>query len=171
MKRLILLITAVCLLAGTAFTADLYPIFGGGVKVGNAGRPVFAAFGGANVPLATNEAKDYQFFNRSQIFYDNTFGPETVSGQGLTSFLMMRKAINAPDPGQKSPFTEIEVNAGVGLKYMIDEGKDSKNAVIKLESGATVWKSFRLMAGVDYQPSMPNDVWYPYLALDLSPRL
>ncbi len=171
MKKLFLLSILVIFLVSTTWAADLYPIFGGGVKVGNAGKPVFAAFGGANIPLSTNEAKDYEFFNRDQIFYDNQFGSETQSGQGLVSFLMMRKAINAPAVGQKVPFTEIEINGGIGIKYMIDEGKDVKVAVTKFEIGATAWKSARIMVGVDYTPMAVNDVWFPYLGIDFSPRL
>ena len=171
MKRLILITLSIVMLASLVSAADVYPIFGGGVKVGNAGRPVFAAFGGANIAIATNEAKDYQFFTREQLFYDNQFGAEQVSGQGLTSFLMMRKGINAPAAGEKVPFSEIELNAGIGLKYMVDEGKDVKNAVVKAEAGATVWKSFRLLVGVDYQPAAVSDIWFPYIGIDLSPRL
>ena len=172
MKRFIIAtVLILTFLPITISAADVYPIFGGGIKVGNGGRPVFAAFGGANIPIATNELKDYQFFTREVIFYDNQFGTETVSGQGLTSILMMRKAINAPNPGQRSPFTELEIAAGIGLKYMINDGKDVKNAVVKVESGATVWKSFRLLVGVDYQPAAVNDIWFPYFALDLSTRL
>ncbi len=174
MRKSFIAAAVICLLLipfTVSQSADLYPIFGGGVKVGNAGKPVFAAFGGANIPFVTNDVKDYQVFNRSQIFYDNQFGAEAGSGQGITTFLMMRKGINAPDPGMKLPFTEIELNGGVGFKYMIDEGKDPKAVVLKFESGATIWKSFRLMVGVDYTPQMPNDVWFPYVALDLSPRL
>ncbi|MFA5382519.1 MAG: hypothetical protein WC356_05080 [Candidatus Micrarchaeia archaeon] len=171
MKRLFLLSFLVIFLVSTTWAADLYPIFGGGVKVGNAGKPVFAAFGGANIPLATNESKDYEFFTREVIFYDNQFGSESQSGQGMTSFLMMRKAINAPAVGQKVPFTEIEINAGMGLKYMIDEGKDVKVAVTKFEVGATAYKTIRLLVGCDYTPMAVNDIWYVYAGIDFSPRL
>jgi hypothetical protein len=170
-KKLFLLSILVIFLVSTTWAADLYPIFGGGVKMGNAGKPVFAAFGGADIPLSTNEAKDYEFFNRDQIFYDNQFGGETQTGQGMTSFLMMRKAINAPDMGQKAPFTEIEINGGVGMKYMIDEGKDVKVAVTKFEVGATAWKSVRLLVGCDYTPMVKNDVWFAYAGINFSPRL
>ncbi len=155
----------------TVQSADIYPIFGGGVKVGNAGKPVFAAFGGANIPLATNLDKDYQFFTREVIFYDNQFGTEPGSGQGITSFLMMRKSINAPSAGQKIPFTEIELAAGTGLKYTIADGKDVKLSVTKVEIGATVWGSARIMLGMDWTPESVHDIWFPYLAFNMSPRL
>ncbi len=171
MKRMFLFLVVLVLVPITIHAADLYPIFGGGFKAGNGGKAVFAAFGGADIPLTTNLAKDYAFFTREQIFYDNTFGTEQASGQGMTSFLMMSKAINAPGVGEKSPFTEIQLSAGIGMKWMIADGKDVKAAVTKAELGATAWKTARVIVGCDYNPMTVNDVWYVYAGVNFSPRL